>query len=360
MHKKSNIMIAIPTLSSGGAERVASLWVNGLVELNTYDNIFLFTLYEVTNEYNVSNKVKRINLCKNESVYRSMSSTKKIKSIRNILKYNDISLVVGMVTYIGIVFNVARIGTRTKMVETIRNNPQLVPDNKKMRMLRDFSIKIAYGCIFQNNEQKKYFSTYKKKSAVIPNPVSDEFFTSNRIYRDVPCRLISLGRLHEQKNFKMLIESIEKLKDYDVCLEIYGEGSQREELQEIINKKHLSNKIKLNNSTTEVLNNLNESDIYILCSNYEGMPNVLMEAMATGIPCISTNCPTGPSDLIKNDYNGILIHTGNVDELTHAIEQYILNYKKAIEFGKRAKKDMEKYRNEVVIKRLDDFIRSLL
>ena len=353
-------MIAIPTLASGGAERVASIWANGLAEYGRYDTVFVFTLFQVDNEYPLNDKVKRVSLSENEANYRRMGSWEKILTIRKILKTENIRIVIPMVTYIGLMFNFARIGTDTKIIETIRNNPNVVPNSKIMRIARDFSVATATGCIFQNTAQKAYFRD-NKKYIVIPNPVSDEFINSARVYKSIPNNIVALGRLHKQKNYRLLINTIGSLAyDYDIRLDIYGDGPQLEELQDLINIKELNQKIHIHRRTSEVLDKLINSDIYVLSSDYEGMPNVLMEAMATGIPCIATNCPTGPSDLIEDNINGLLVKCNDENDLRKALELYLNDYDCAIKHGKNAKKYMMNYKTEKIITVLDEYISSFL
>ena len=91
-------------------------------------------------------------------------------------------------------------------------------------------------------------------------------------------------------------------------MDIYGEGSLREQLQNQIDTLGLTDSVKLCGRTNDIVATLVEHDLFIMASNYEGMPNSLMEAMGVGLPCISTDCPTGPKELIGAIQRGILIH----------------------------------------------------
>lgn len=358
--KDKKILIAIPTLSNGGAERVASIWANGLAK--KHNNIYLFSLYPVEEEYKLSGKVKRINLTERKSDYKNMSSLKRITSIRDILKRNKIDLVIPLVTYMGIIFNVASIGMDIKLIETIRNNPYLSPPSKGIRVMRDFSVRKSEGCIFQNKEQKEYFSKYKlNNQLVISNPVDGQFIETQRIYRSKPTNIVAIGRLHSQKNFEMLIDAATSVHEkYNITLNIYGDGEERDKLEKQVCANNASEYIVIHSRTNEVLKVLLESDIFVLSSNYEGMPNVLMEAMATGLPCISTDCPTGPSDLIKSNETGMLVQVGKKEQLVAALEFYIENYDKAIEMGKKARSSMMNYKEEIIIEQLEDYIYGVL
>ena len=102
------------------------------------------------------------------------------------------------------------------------------------------------------------------------------------------------------------------------------------------------------------------TDLFILSCNAEGMPNSLMEAMAVGLPCISTDCPTGPSDLIDNEINGVLIPVDNEEALINAVNNMIYNPKEAYQMGKRAKEKMKSnYAANVSARKLLKFLNEI-
>jgi GalNAc-alpha-(1->4)-GalNAc-alpha-(1->3)-diNAcBac-PP-undecaprenol alpha-1,4-N-acetyl-D-galactosaminyltransferase len=124
-----------------------------------------------------------------------------------------------------------------------------------------------------------------------------------------------------------------------------------------VNKLGIENAVSFKGRVANVADALMSTDLFVLSSNYEGMPNALMEAMAVGLPCISTDCPTGPKDLIKNMENGILIKSNDVDELASAIHYCVENPLFCQEAGRAAKKKVkEEFQVEMVI---DKFIREI-
>ena len=120
-------------------------------------------------------------------------------------------------------------------------------------------------------------------------------------------RIVAVGRLEAQKNYPLLIKAFylisNEFKDYIV--EIYGEGQERSELSKLINELNLNNRVLLMGRHSDVHERIKDASLYVLSSDYEGMPNALMEAMALGLPCIATNCSGGgPKTLITNEVNG--------------------------------------------------------
>jgi glycosyltransferase involved in cell wall biosynthesis len=149
--------------------------------------------------------------------------------------------------------------------------------------------------------------------AIIPNPINPEFnvkpFSGKR--RKI---ITSVGRLSEQKNQHVLIEAFSRIeKDFpDYELVIYGEGNLRETLENQIKTLKLENKVKLPGVKKNIKNEIYDCSLFVLPSLYEGMPNALMEAMALGLPVISTDCPCGGPRFLIHNYNGLLVKVNNV------------------------------------------------
>ncbi|MBQ7976254.1 MAG: glycosyltransferase, partial [Clostridia bacterium] len=180
--------------------------------------------------------------------------------------------------------------------------------------MRKIFYPFASGYVFQTKMAASFFSKkIQEKGCVIPNPLD-----TNKIplpYLGERKRVIvSAGRLDNQKNFKLLIDSFaEFYKTHpDYSLRIYGEGNLRNELEVYAESVLGTENWSMPGRNLGWLNESYDCAMFVLSSDYEGMPNALIEAMAAGIPCISTDCPSGGSaELIINNKNGILVPVGN-------------------------------------------------
>ena len=203
---------------------------------------------------------------------------------------------------------------RFPVIISVRNDPVREYKSKVRHLMMTTLYPKADGYVFQTDDAKRYFdfSTHIKETAtVIPNPLSRNFITGDKATeRDK--RVVSVGSLSRQKNQRFLIEAFAQVhKDFpDYTLEIFGEGSLREELQTLIHDKNLDNVVTLKGSVPNVKDQIRTASIFVMTSDYEGMPNALMEAMAIGLPVISTDCPCGgPKFLIEDGVNGKLVPT---------------------------------------------------
>ena len=115
-------------------------------------------------------------------------------------------------------------------------------------------------------------------------------------------RIIAIGRLHQQKGFDMLIAAMRKVAGVhpDWHCEIYGEGEEREALQTLISKLRLEKSVQLKGYCNSIQNELLQSDLFVLSSRYEGFPMAILEALSSGVPVVSFDCPEGPATLLEN------------------------------------------------------------
>lgn len=155
----------------------------------------------------------------------------------------------------------------------------------------------------------------------IPNMIPSKQLNDNPGLKLTQKTVMAAGRLTYQKGFDMLIDAWIKIhQNYpDWKLIIYGDGDLRDVLQQKIDRNNLSNNIKLFGNVLSLSNYFDKADFFVLSSRYEGLPMVILEAMANRLPCIAFDCQCGPSDIITNKVDGILVEAGNVDQLSNEI-----------------------------------------
>nr|WP_239576133.1 glycosyltransferase [Enterococcus lemanii] len=164
-------------------------------------------------------------------------------------------------------------------------------------------------------------------------------------------KIVSIGRLVEQKNHALLIKAFAKVIDLfpNTELHIYGNGPLKLELENLARKLNVYEKVFINNAIPDVLSKVSDAKLFVLSSNYEGMPNVLIEMMAIGIPVIATDCPIGgPREIIEDGINGLLVPVNDTTELSKKIIQIIDDK----EFAKELTKESIKVREKLNVKRI--------
>ena len=237
-------------------------------------------------------------------------------------------------------------------------------DGKLNYLLRLMFYRHADGFIHQTEWSKNYLEkTYKtsKDSIVLHNPLWIRTFPDRKPQRG---NVIAVGRLAEQqKNYTGLIRAFvraSKQTTDDIRLTIFGEGPSKEDLQEFICEIGATNVVELKGQVDNILDEYGKAEMFILFSFGEGYPNVLMEAMACGVPCIASDCPIGgPASMISNNENGILVENKNEDELCQAILRLHDDEKLQSLFSEKAKEIKEKNSMSIIYEEFYTYLQHI-
>ena len=318
-----HIVFAIGSLFGGGSERVVSVWASALAEKGYRVSVIVYS--RLDSEYPISDKVEVYPIAESQRACSDMSVLKRVLAIRKLLRKLNPDVVISFLPIIQVYVRIASLGLRLPRIETIRISPW------DTDVLSSKHAKLWFNCfetcsalILQSQDQKAFFSEkVQKKSVVIPNPINPKYVeTKKDDYDPASHKIVAAGRLSEQKNYKMMIDAVKIVSEEyaDVSLRIYGVGSLEQELSSYIKAQGVAGNVKLMGRTNELYNVYKEADLYVMSSDYEGMPNALAEAMAIGLPCISTDCKTGPRDLIDDGENGFLVPCGDSYALAEKIK----------------------------------------
>ena len=183
---------------------------------------------------------------------------------------------------------------------------------------------------------------------VIPDPVT--LYLEQSPTKNVIGRIICVGRLAPQKRFDRLIEAFHMIAPQypNWYIDLFGEGEEREMLQNRINALGLSERIHLMSTTNDIYYEYQHSQFFVMSSDFEGFGMVIVEAMACGIPVVATDCPFGPSEIIEDGKTGLLAKM-DVKDLAEKMEWMITHEKERKNMGTQAYEVAAKYRKELII-----------
>ena len=344
----------------GGAERQIILLANEMAKRN--HNVHLLVLCEYNSHYLLDKKVaiEDLTLCEVKGgisiINRFLALNEALKRIRP-----DVTINYNLQgAYFSLLIGKKIAG---KILYSERGDPYDKEYSGFLGFVRDLTCKKVDALVFQSEGARDFFKIGKKQKAIVIHnsvtvpqnkyPIADK--------RDN--RIVSVGRLHPQKNPHLLIEAFVKIanKYPKITLDFYGDGELKEELQSKIDSIGLQDKIHLNPSRKDIFDCIRTARLFVLPSDYEGMPNALMEAMSLGLPCISTDFrPGGARTLIEDGVNGLIVPVRDVKAMVEKISYLIDNPNEAENLAKEARELGKTHTNEVVFSMWNDFLNTLV
>ena len=285
-----------------------------------------------------------------ESKFKPLTLIRRFIKLRHFFRYHPDATIVALSITADCFAAIFGLTVKNRVVVSERNDPAQYPASKTYRKFRDICFRLADACVFQTEDAKRYFSRgVQKKGVVIPNPINDKIPEFDNLGRKKI--VMSTGRLKEQKNYPMLIRAFAKFLDHfpDYTLEIYGEGNQINELIALTRKLDVEKKVSFKKFTDDIWPLMARASMFVMSSNYEGISNSMLEALAIGLPTICTDCPVGGArQMIDDGINGLLVPVGDVDALAKAMVSVASNEDFAKKLGDNAHKIRQKYPLNVI------------
>lgn len=332
------IVFVIPDMPGGGTERVISLLANEYVSRGIEVDILLFAGQQTA--YKLDERVQVVSVA-GASGGSVKVRLKRLKNMRTYFKRNPGCRIFSFST-IGTGFVVlSTIGLKRRMLVSERIDPESC-DHKAYR---NFFYRFSDVLVCQTKEAASCFPKgIADKAVVIPNPLDSNLrppYTGER-----KKWIVTVGRLEKQKNQKLLIEAFADFHNQfpDYSLHIYGKGELEEELKDYSRSFHMEQHVVFHGFCSNVHEEIVDSAMFVLSSDYEGISNSMAEAVALGIPVIATDCPPGGcSAYIENEKNGLLVPVGDRAALCGAMKRIASDECLARKLSENGVKLREKY-----------------
>lgn len=362
MADRRKILLFCSSLVRGGTERVVAnlaeyLWKQGI-------QVIVVTQHRYEREYTLPEGIPRI---LSEPTVEELPGKRignflaRYRKLRRIWKEQRPDCILSFIGKNNFMALGAAFFTHIPVVVSVRTNPKNEYASPIMCLLSKTMFAAAAGVVLQTQKAKDFFPFYIRKKAVVLKNSLNPAFVKPRFTGKRNGQIVAVGRIDENKNHEMIIRAFSQIaKDFpESILTIYGEGECRRKLQKLAEELGIANRINLPGAVENIADMIYESSVFVLSSNYEGMPNALLEAMCLGIPSISTDCSGGgPRELINDGVNGFLIPVGDQKGLEDRLRILLQDEKKAEEMGKQAAKLLEEYRPDVVNRQWLDYLVS--
>ncbi len=362
--KKNKLAFVLPNLNMGGAERVVSSLAN---ELSNNYEIIIVTLSGSDSHYHLHKSIKHIK-CSTKSIasnnifqalYNNYVLTKRLKSI---LKNYSADLVIGFTTTANILAVITSQQLNIPCIISERSNPYIYIPNRFWTFLRKITYKKANYIVVQTTLVQSFFHQFanQEKVIILPNPLSGDLTGNKKNNSPKENVILSVGRLDKNKAQDLLIKAFSNIDNTNWKLIFVGDGIEKQNYINLTKKLKIESKVTFVGNSSRVYDYYNSSKIFAFTSKSEGFPNVLIEAMYFELPCISTDCPTGPSEIIVDGLNGFLIPVNDQTALENKLEQLISSEELQKKLGINALKTVKKFETGNVVNKWEKIIQNAI
>ncbi|MBR6770324.1 MAG: glycosyltransferase [Lachnospiraceae bacterium] len=363
---KRKIAFHLNCLEQGGAERVVSNLANQFAKEGY--QVLIATEWYGDNEFKIDKAVRRVHVGlqeKDKEKSRICQFLLRIRYLREFLKKERPDILIAFAQRANYRALMAAPGTGVPVLISIRTDPVGHYDALSDKIQIPLLFPRAAGCVFQTQGQKEFFAPFlQKNSKIILNPIHEKYIGTPKpsTRRQV---VVQSGRLVDFKNQPMLLHAFLKVhkKHPDYQLEIYGGDSldgTKEILETIIRENDAGDYIHLMGASDALEKELADAAVYAFSSDWEGMPNALLEAMALGLPIVATDCPCGgPRTVMEDGINGLLIPIKDAQALEEGINRLIESPDYAEELGENARRIAEIANGQAVFTQWRDYIEEI-
>ncbi len=338
---KVKITLVSMDLGVGGAERVMVNIANHWAK-QADKEVYLISIGSKKCFYPLEEKVNLIQLHKknaSSSFLEAVSAnSERVKVLRKEIKKTQPDVVISFMT----TTNVLTIwATRFLGINTIvsdRAIPKLT-DSTMWYNLGKIFYRFADSLVIQTEEAREIYTQYGANIKVINNPLilPTDIQRAEKVTNKKTIAVVA--RMVDFKKHEWSIKAFHKVQDVaqDWQLVLFGDGPRRSAHEELVASLGLTDKVTFYGTAKNVFGHLQNADIFLMTSSREGYPNALAEAMGMGLPCISTKCPYGPSEMIEHGVNGLLAPMEDIDGIAAALRTYMVDEEKRKQHGAKAK-----------------------
>lgn len=363
---KKKILFVIPSLAGGGAERVLVHLLRHLDRNRFNPSVVVFSS---KNDYQEEIH-ENVNIILLEKRKRT-SFFGIIKSLSKIIKKESPFIICSFLTYANYlsVLEKSLSGSKARLFLTEHANLSVDLKHENFQLIKKIMIRTLYPkadwIITVSNGVKKdivsNFGIPEEKCRVIYNPVDIDRIqalameeVSHIWFKEEMPVLTACGRLTIQKNYPMLLRSIKAVStEIAVRVIVLGEGEKRTELEAYAKKLGIHNNVAFLGFQKNPFKFMANSDLFVSSSLWEGFSNVLIEAMTCGIPVISTNCPSGPNEIITHEANGLLVPVNDKNAMAEAILRLLKDEPLRKNLAEAGRKRAEDFRVEKIVKKYE-------
>lgn len=360
-----NIVFVTNSIGFGGAEKMIAFVANGMYERGhqvTIVNYNAIEDYINTHQQTFLSGIQVYSFTSKRC--RKLIFFEKIVYLYKIAKKVNANIIVGFTSYPGFSAKIVGDLLHIPSIMSERGNPFMTYNLRNIpTLLTLFFINRSKGAVFQTEGASLFYNKkLRKRGCIIPNPIaiSPNLQKANNIEKSI----VTVGRLNNNpKRYDIMLQGFALFakKHPEYSLKLYGKGEDEDNIKILSKQLGIEQKVCFMGVSNNPMKDICNSEIFVITSDYEGISNALLEAMAIGMPCISTDSPPGGARmLIQNKINGLLIPIGDYNALAKAMCKYIEDKEFAFSCGQNAKKVTERFHPIKILNNWEEYFNSIL
>lgn len=328
--------------------------------------VTMVTQYRKEDEYTLPEQIARVISEIDEKKItgsRVRNFCRRVKKLHAIWRQYQPELVLSCIGKNNFMTVVTTMGTRTRPVVSVVGEAKEEYPSRLMRVLANLLFPFASGVILQTERSRDFFSgKVGERAVILPNSLNPDF-VKPRYEGERERRIVSVGRMDANKNHEMMIRAFAALsgKYPEYVLTIYGDGELHSYLKELAKELGVGERVELPGVIPNVAERIEKASMFLLTSYSEGVSNALIEALATGLPVIATDVPSGGTvELMTDGVNGLIIPAGDQKALEAAMDRLLADPAYAQQLGREAAKIQERLAPERVNRLWREYFESII
>lgn len=357
-----NIVFITAALGLGGAEKMLVFVANSLFERGhqiSIINLHTITDYEEKQTQNIHNEIRVYDIPGEGKNFLKRIS--QLISIKKIAKENKADVIVGFKLFPNLYAKLAGLMINVPSIMSERGDPYRTLSGGLLSKSLVSIINGSSGGVFQTEGAKEFYGKgLQKRGVVIPNPIFIKGDIPEVKQSEREKTVVSVGRIGNlQKRYDVMIDAfaIFNKKHPEYILKLYGDGPDVENVQQWIKEKNITDSVKFMGLTKQPMQDIAKDGMFLITSDFEGISNSLLEAMAVGLPCVSTDhSPGGARLLIQDHENGLLAPIADAQKLADAMCEFADNQELAEKCGNNAKDVVNRFAPSKIVDQWENYI----
>lgn len=362
--RSTKVLVMIPSLGAGGAERVvatlANTWARGGrdVVIATFEPAAATPFYAIDAAVRLLKlDLPPISIPKRRAIAQTF---RRITALRRTIRAERPEVVISFLTKMNVLSALAAEGLGVPVIISERNNPFVQKFNWFWEMARRFAFPKAFAFVTMTQGAADFFpKAQRPRTRIIPNPVSIPPVERKLLASKT---LTAVGRLSRQKRFDRLLEAFARIAGEfsDWSLVIWGEGELRRDLEMLAEKLELGARVRLPGLTEKPGDWIGTADILALSSDYEGWPNVVIEALAGGVPVVAVDCEFGVKEILQDGALGLIAPRDDIDAFAAALARMMRDEDLRRDLSAKGRDAAKQYAPETIAAKWDALIGEAL